>query len=97
LACPRCQQTDPAFWASCPVVPSNRDMAIAGAAPAAAVSGDPSAGGPVAEGISRAASGYPLASRRGLEWHHESPAAGAMPEPRWAERPASASVPVAWS
>ena len=29
LACPRCQQTDPAFWASCPVVPSDRYTAIA--------------------------------------------------------------------
>jgi hypothetical protein len=32
LACPRCQQTDPGFWASHPVVPWNRYMAIARAA-----------------------------------------------------------------
>ena len=36
LACPRCQQSDPGFWASRPVVPCDRDMAVAwaGACPA---------------------------------------------------------------
>ena len=29
LACPRCQQADPGFWASCPVVPRDRHTAIA--------------------------------------------------------------------
>jgi len=87
LACPRCQQTDPRFWTSCPVVPWDRDMAIARAARAAAAPGAGTAGSPVAAGISRAsgrvASGYPPASRPGLEWHHDSPA--------------SASGPAAWS
>ena len=32
LACPRCQQTDSGFWASCPVVPQDRYTAIARAA-----------------------------------------------------------------
>ena len=44
LACPRCQQTDPGFWASRPVVPWNRYMAIARAAQAAAVRDDGTAG-----------------------------------------------------
>ena len=34
LACPRCQQTDPRYWAARPVVPWDRSMAIAGTAPA---------------------------------------------------------------
>ena len=37
LACPRCQYTDPCFWASRPVVPWDRYMAIARAARVAAV------------------------------------------------------------
>ena len=37
LACPRCQHTDPCFWASRPVVPWDRYMAIARAARVAAV------------------------------------------------------------
>ena len=52
LACPRCQQTDPGFWAARPVVPWDRSMAIAGTPrlPAAPRSSrDPG----------RAASGYP--------------------------------------
>jgi hypothetical protein len=44
LACPRCQQTDSAFWASSPVVPWDRYMAIARAARAAAVPGDGTVG-----------------------------------------------------
>jgi hypothetical protein len=41
LACRRCQQTDPCFWASRPVVPWDRPTAIARAA---AVPGDDAAG-----------------------------------------------------
>ena len=37
LACPQCQHTDPCFWASHPVVPWDRYMAIARAARVAAV------------------------------------------------------------
>ena len=44
LACPRCQQTDPGFWVSRPVVPWDRYTAIARAARAAAVSGDGTTG-----------------------------------------------------
>jgi hypothetical protein len=40
LACPRCQQTDPCFWASRPVVPWDRYLAIARAARVTAVSGE---------------------------------------------------------
>ena len=40
LACPRCQQTDPGFWATGPVVLWDRHTAVAGAARAAAVLGD---------------------------------------------------------
>jgi len=36
LACPRCQQTDPGFWASRPVVPWDRYTAIARTAHATA-------------------------------------------------------------
>ena len=39
LACPRCQQTDPGFRASRPVVPWDRYTALARAARIAAVSG----------------------------------------------------------
>ena len=34
LACPRCQQTDPSFWATSPVVPWDRYTAVARAAAA---------------------------------------------------------------
>ena len=44
LACPRCQQTDPGFWASRRVVPWDRYMAIARAARAAAAPADGTAG-----------------------------------------------------
>jgi hypothetical protein len=100
LACPRCQQTDPRFWASRPVVPSDRYMAIARAARAGAVPGGRTAGG-AAAGISRdpgrAASGYPPASRAELEWHHDFPAAEAMPAGRRAENPAGSFIPAARS
>ncbi len=40
LACPRCQQTDPGFWATGPVVLWDRYTAVARAARAAAAHGD---------------------------------------------------------
>jgi hypothetical protein len=101
LACPRCQQTDPRFWASYPVVPSDRYMAIAGAArPAAAPAAAPgdltdSAGTRISRALGRAASGYPPATRPELERHHDFPAARAMPDGQRAAFPASASVPAA--
>ena len=98
LACPRCQQTDPGFWASCPVVPRDRYTAIARTAGAAAVPGDCTAGsaGGTSRDPGRAASGYPPASRAELEWHHDLPAAQVMPVGWSAERPPSASVLAAW-
>jgi hypothetical protein len=96
LACPQCQQTDPRFWASCPVVPSDRYTAITRAARAAAVRGDRAARGAAVRTSGdrgRAASGYPPASRAGLIWHHDFPVAQVMSAGRRAERPASAFVP----
>jgi hypothetical protein len=84
LACPRCQQNDPRYWAARPVVPWDRHTAIARTAriPAAPRSGrDPG----------RAASGYPPLSRAELEWHHDSPADEAMPAGRYAGNPAGTS------
>jgi hypothetical protein len=72
LACPRCQQTDPWFWASCPVVPRDRYMAVAQTARAA----DSAAGGTGDDPV-RAASGYPPASQAERERHHDFPDAPA--------------------
>ena len=59
LACPRCQQTDPAFWVTGPVVPWDRYTAVARAARAAG-RGDGTAGAWESSGDpSRAAGGYP--------------------------------------
>jgi hypothetical protein len=99
LACPRCQQTDPCFWASCPVVPWDRYMAIARTT-RAAVSGGGLAGsatGGASHDPSRAASGYPPAGRAEREWHHYLPNAQAMPAGRYAENPAGTLIRAAWS
>jgi hypothetical protein len=87
LACPRCQQTDPGFRASGPVVPWDRHTAAARTARAsrAAVRSSRDPG--------RAASGQPPASLAGLERDHGFPAARAVSAGRRAERPASASIP----
>ena len=89
---PRCQQSDPGFWASCPVVPCDRDMpgAWAGTVP-----GDRTAGSAAAEmsrDLGLVASGYPPASRGGLELHHDVPAAEVMPAGKRAEDPASTVI-----
>ena len=84
LACPRCQQTDPRYWAARPVVPWDRSMAIAGTPrlPAAPRSSrDPG----------RAASGYPPPSGAKLEWHHDFPADEAMPAGRYPGNPVGTS------
>ena len=84
LACPQCQQTDPRYWSARPVVPWDRSMAIAGTArlPAAPRGcRDPG----------RAASGYPPPSGAKLEWHHDFPAAEAMPVGRYPGNPAGTS------
>ena len=95
LACPRCQQTDPGFWASCPVVPHDLHTAIARTARDAAGPGERIIGS-AAAGTSRdpgrAPRGYSPASGAELEWHHEFPAAQIMPAGQQAEHPASASV-----
>ena len=87
LACPRCQQSDPGFWASRPVVPCDRDM---GGASAGTLPGDRTAGSAAAEmsrDLGLVASGYPPASRGELELHRDVPAAEVMPAGRRAERP----------
>jgi hypothetical protein len=68
LACPGCQQTDPGFWAACPVVPWDRHLAIARAAQAGAVSGGEAGAEEGSADPDRAAGGYPPAE---------------SPEPRW--------------
>jgi hypothetical protein len=71
LACPRCQQTDPGYRAARQVVPWDRYTARTAPIPAAS-------GGRAASRSSRnrgrAVSGYPLATRTELEWHHDFPA-----------------------
>ena len=71
LACPRCQQTDPAFWTTDPVVLWDRYTAVARAA-RAAVRSDGTAG-VAARGSSRdpgrAAGGYPPARPPEPGWH----------------------------
>ncbi len=84
LACPRCQQTDPGFWASRPLAVRDRDMALARTAPIPAVPGDGtarSAALPSSCDPGRAVHGYPPASQAELEWHHDFPADEA--HPRW--------------
>jgi hypothetical protein len=69
LACPRCQQTDPGFWAAGPVVPWDRYTAVARSA-RAAVRGDGTAaawGGSRDPG--RAGGGYPRVGPPEPGWH----------------------------
>ena len=83
-ACPQCQQNNPRYRAARPVVPRDRYTAIARTArlPAAPRSSrDPG----------RAASGYPPPSGAKLEWHHDFPAAEAMPVGRYPGNPADTS------
>ncbi len=70
LACPRCQQTDPGFWATGRVVLWDRYTAVARAARAAAVHGDGNAaawGGSRDPG--RAAGGYLPVGLPEPGWH----------------------------
>lgn len=98
LSCSRCQQTDSGFWASCPVAPRDRYTVIAGTARAAAVPGDRTTGsaGGTSRDPARAASGYPPVGRTELEWHHNFPAAQAMPVGWSGERPPGISAPAVW-
>jgi len=59
LACPRCQQTDPGFWATGPVVPWDRYTAVAGAARAAGRGDGTAAAWGSSGGPGRVAGGYP--------------------------------------
>jgi hypothetical protein len=97
LACPRCQQTDPCFWASCPVVPWDRYMAVARAARVAAVSGEgvaDSAGG-TSHDPGRTAPGSPLPAERSADGT-TIPNAEATPAGRSIENPAAALIRAAW-
>jgi hypothetical protein len=75
LACPRCQQSDPQFWAPSPLVPRDRGTA-------SAWSGDRAAGRAAVElsrDPGRAASGYAPAGRGELELSHDFAPAAALP------------------
>jgi hypothetical protein len=99
LACPRCQQTDPRFWASRPVVPWDRYMAIARASRGAAVSGEgttDSVTGGTSHDHGRAASGFSPAIRPERESHHDFPNAQAMPAGGFAENPVATVTRAAW-
>jgi hypothetical protein len=87
LACPRCQQDDPGFWASRPVVPWDRYTALARTARIPS----PPGYGIVRRDFGRAASGFPPANPGELEWHHDSPVGQAMPAGRYAGNPAGTS------
>jgi hypothetical protein len=99
LACPRCQQIDPRFWASRPIVPWDRYMAVARAARVAVVSGEgiaDSAAGGTSHDPGRAASGFPPVSRTERGWHHDFPNAQATPADRSAENLAATLIRAAW-
>ena len=68
LACPRCQQTDPGFWAAGPVVPWDRYTAVARAARAAG-RGDGTAGWGSSGDPGRVAGGYPRVGPPEPGWH----------------------------
>jgi len=91
LTCPRCQQTDPGYWAACRVVPWDRSTAIGRTVPIAVVPRGGSAGRAAlrtSRDPGRSAGGYPPASRAELEWHHDLPAADvALPTGRYAGDP----------
>ena len=94
LACPRCQQDDPGFWASRQVVPWDKYTAIARTAQIPAAPGDHTAGRAAPRGSrdpGRPASGYRPPSRAELEWHHDSPADETIAAGRYAGIPAGTS------
>jgi hypothetical protein len=68
LACPQCQQTDPGFWAACPVVPWDRYLAIARTA---RIAGDST---PVSAWGSSGDPGRPVSPPE-LGWYRQDPAA----------------------
>jgi hypothetical protein len=96
LACPQCQQSNPGFWASCPVAVRDPDTTLASTVPMPAVPG-----GGITRGAwlrrgrapGRAARGYPRPDWR--RWNGTTITQPMRPVPagRRAERPASASIP----
>ena len=99
LACPRCQQSDPCFWASRPVVPWDRYKAVARAGRVAAVSGEGTADsvtGGTSHGPGRAAAGFPPVRRTERGWHHDLPDPQAMPAGRYAANPVATWIRAAW-
>ena len=68
LACPRCQQTDPGFWATGPVVLWDRYTAVARAARAAG-RGDGTAAWGSSGDPGRVAGGYPRVGPPEPGWH----------------------------
>ena len=80
LACPRCQQTDPGFRATRPVVLWDRYTAIARAARITALPGNSTAGNP--------------APGNGRDLRHPASPAASPPEPGWHRQyPAAQSTP----
>ena len=78
LACPRCQQTDPGFRVSHPVVPWDRHTAIASAAWMAARPGNwPAPGHPAASTVSAGPADAPNVSQ------HARPAWASLPGAEW--------------
>jgi hypothetical protein len=75
LACPGCQQTDPGFWAACPVVPWDRYLAIARAARIAAVSGDSTSGSAWGASADLGRPASAASSPPELRWYRQDPAA----------------------
>ena len=69
LACPRCQQTDPGFWATGPVVPWDRYTAVARAARAAGRGDGTAAAWGSSGGPGRVAGGYPRVGPPEPGWH----------------------------
>ena len=69
LACPRCQQTDPGFWATGPVVPWDRYTAVARAARAAGRGDGTAAAWGSSGDPGRVAGGYPRVGPPEPGWH----------------------------
>ena len=69
LACPRCQQTDPGFWATGPVVPWDRYTAVARVARAAGRGDGTAAAWGSSGDPGRVADGYPRVGPPEPGWH----------------------------
>jgi hypothetical protein len=99
LACPHCQQTDPRFWATRPVVPWDRHLAIARASRGAAVSGEgtsDSVTGGTSHDHGHAPGDFSPAIRPERESDHDFPNAQAMPAGGFAENPVTTVTRASW-